>query len=768
VLMALCLIAGFVASQWFFNNSIVSDGSLRNNASAIRTASSAGTIELDHRSALSGTSENDKYSTSMAKVDTTNPIRHIFQYGPPRSGSTTQFNIVCVALFLHIQTYYPELGSNTICTMAGSFTKDWQDDDTYKFTLQRDDIPQAVKSHVQYPDHQHINSSTLVFATANDKQAASATKAALSRDGFRVGIIQDLDTLKHIGIDGWLKVYADFFSLSPDQLEMMTEYFGLWDKLRQCCGLQMSQYYRNELVPVDQRNEMNPHSFCGFIDPNSLERRFMNAELYKQLDNYELMRRMNRPATVDGNLDGSYCSRYSNAIRQYGIPPPNRINGGLNSKYEGISNHWIEELNDPFTGIQHIVSEDADKHTSEATELTGENTEYAPCDGKQYLFFYSVNGFANQLEGIRMAMQIAYSTNRTLIMPPLLPHGFSNTLSSKFHGRERYFGEFTTDPKRLVEINNLTLGDVRAALTVQDKTEYPSWSEVMDFVSLSNNTGVQVIDLIDFVQSKSESCIHEFYNQPDSVSIVGISNKSTSWDDFTHLFTQQFQRHSIALIGVAFIFSSNSDMFQSHDYLFRIHDPIASDKILQGVRSFMPPKKVLDIIKAASVRLPNDYVGVHIRTRDHDGLKNCRDTALTNGFDSLIQELAESNTSYGSAIYLASNDHIAKECFNELSQNSYKVFTLNDIFPQEELGNVAKDIMESMAVDDGTKMLVVDEFLVALGAKVYFASINFPYVSTFQEGIKSMHSRRSELLQLVLPPPQNVSLHHLKVIPFRA
>ena len=214
----------------------------------------------------------------------------------------------------------------------------------YRFFLQRSDIPQAVKTH-RYPDSQKISNITLVFATTSDKLEGSAMKESLARDGFRVGIVQDMETLKQIGVKGWLKIYCDLFRLSSDQLEMMTEYFEQWDKLRQCCGMPMSKLHRNELLPVDQKKEMKPHPFCGSIDPDSLETSFMSAELYKRIDQFPLMRRMNRPATVDGDLDGTYCSRYSNAIREHGIPQ-NQLgadSSGLNSRYDGIADHFIEE-----------------------------------------------------------------------------------------------------------------------------------------------------------------------------------------------------------------------------------------------------------------------------------------------------------------------------------------------------------------------------------------------------------------------------------------
>jgi hypothetical protein len=43
-------------------------------------------------------------------------------------------------------------------------------------------------------------------------------------------------------------------------------------------------------------------------------------------------------------------------------------------------------------------------------------------NNQQYLYYFSHNGFSNQMIGLARAMQLAYTTNRILILPPLLSH----------------------------------------------------------------------------------------------------------------------------------------------------------------------------------------------------------------------------------------------------------------------------------------------------------------------------------------------------------
>jgi hypothetical protein len=195
----------------------------------------------------------------------------------------------------------------------------------------------------------------MVFATAFNEGEAAQTKLALSAKRFRVGIVQDLETLREIGISGMVKRYAELFNLTTEHISLMTPYFDHWNKLRQCCGLQMSKYFRNELVPSNKKKtDMKKHELCGSIDIDKLEAQYMDTELYKLLSEYKLMRRINRPATVDGDLDGTYCTRYNDAVRKHGLTG-NLAFAGLNSRYPEVVNHFDEEVAPTFEGLEHLI-----------------------------------------------------------------------------------------------------------------------------------------------------------------------------------------------------------------------------------------------------------------------------------------------------------------------------------------------------------------------------------------------------------------------------
>ena len=660
------------------------------------------------------------------KRDDITPIRHVFQYGPPRTASTTQFNILCVALFLHTRIYSPELANNTICTLAGSMT---HEEAAYKFTLQQDDIPQAVKSHVKVPDPLQIHNSTIVFGTATNAKQAEQRRAQMKRLGLNIGILQDLQSLRSSGIDSWLKIYVKFFRLSPTEYKLMLDYFSIWETLRQCCGMQMSKLYRNELLSPAQRDkEMTKHKFCGSIDINSLETKFMNTELYHIMNNYEAMRRINRPATVDGDLDGTYCSRYNDAIRFNGIPPGNQKIFGLNSRYKEVEDHFREEMSNPFGRIEHLIDRS--------------------CEDETYIFYTAFNGFTNQLFDIERVMRIAYSTNRTIILPPLLPHKGENPYGA-FIGRDYGKQAFTLEQLNW-EVHR-SLVDVANVRMLSNRTHFPSWSEVLNFDFLTRRTGVRVIDLYDFVKN-NKICLHEFMRQPLSpVPIIKLTEESTNWKEFIASFVKIYEENRIAVIGSVTALDLPNTTFTSHKLMFEKHDRDNHKLINTAIRSLALSTRILNLTKAAFVYRPSTYVAIHLRTGDgaDERIQSCKDRAIVKEYNRIIKSLSRINVKYGSTIYVASNDSRAKECFNEISQNKYDVIGLDDILLEalSTPGSNMQELLHRLLIDPGTKHLLLDLFLVSMAAEVYFAKIDFkPRASTLQALIKVLHSERDERL----------------------
>jgi hypothetical protein len=120
----------------------------------------------------------------------------------------------------------------------------------------------------------------------------------------------------------------------------------------------MSRYYRNELVPrEDKITTMKPHHYCQSTDLNEMETDFMKSELYQLLHKSKFMRRMNRPSPVDGDLDGTYCTRYNNAVRANGITVNKKL-FGLDNWYSEVENHLRQEQIHPLEGMESLLIEE--------------------------------------------------------------------------------------------------------------------------------------------------------------------------------------------------------------------------------------------------------------------------------------------------------------------------------------------------------------------------------------------------------------------------
>lgn len=463
------------------------------------------------------------------------------------------------------------------------------------------------------------------------------------------------------------------------------------------------------------------------------------------------MRRINRPATVDGDLDGEYCSRYTTSVQRNGIPPEARKYAGLNSMYSGLENHWHEELNDPFLGSHDLVHDDV-------------------CNGEQYIFFTAVNGFSNQLRGIERAMRIAYSTNRTLIMPPLLPHHTAKPYGG-FRGRDLF--TVSHEIKFFMLPVNISLTDIAKVTSLSNRTDLPafnfddivnktelrargitfpyedksdyngngrtSWSEVLSFGEITNRTGVKLIDLYDFVDSKSKGCIYEVLRQPSPpVPIITQTNKSTTWADFIDRFNEQYRSYPIALIGNAFVLGVRTPIFTSHDILMARYEPITKQRIHEGVCNLALSTKVTELLKIALARLPSNYISVHLRTGDESyrKIQTCTDKAIMKEYYKVEKTMRQTNITRGHTIYIASNDGKAKECFDEFTNNMYKVMNIDDVMRIDDAsgGSIAK-MLDGMSIEPSSKYLLLDILLVSHGAQVYFAMMNFElghHFSTFQ------------------------------------
>jgi hypothetical protein len=341
-------------------------------------------------------------------------------------------------------------------------------------------------------------------------------------------------------------------------------------------------------------------------------------------------------------------------------------------------------------------------------------------------------------------MYIGYATHRTVIVPPLLPHIGSRT-PYKFGGRAG---------KNFHVANKIAVDDAVTVMSLHNRTEFPSWSEIIDYSVLTKKTGVHLIDLFEFMRMESESAAAgALFNH--TVDIDSLPAEVNDWLEFLDYFNLHFGNKTVALIGSAFVLQ--------YEEAFSRYDQDAVEKIRRATLGFTPSNKLLDLIRSAIIRVPHNYVGVHIRFGDTYHLSICDEKIAAEEYKKLISVIRRANVTKEIAIYLGSKESNAKKCFDEYSQHDYKVFTLNDILnaqPPDErtdqyLGrhtmNVTipslHDAMNEICVDLGTKYLIIDMVLVSLGYSIFFSRVSFRQnYSTFQQVIEQRHELRTEFL----------------------
>ena len=115
---------------------------------------------------------------------------------------------------------------------------------------------------------------------------------------------------------------------------------------------------------------------------------------------------------------------------------------------------------------------------------------------EQYLYFTSHSGFSNQLIGLYRAAQLAYSTNRTLILPPLLSHHTANEA-----GNARGLGA-----KRGVRCGPDHLDwvklDAQECNKTAHETSHVKFSELINMAKLPRTLNVPFVDLCEFVEKE--------------------------------------------------------------------------------------------------------------------------------------------------------------------------------------------------------------------------------------------------------------------------
>ena len=403
---------------------------------------------------------------------------------------------------------------------------------------------------------------------------------------------------------------------------------------------------------------------------------------------------------------------------------------------------------------------------------------------KKYLVFFSHSGFSNQLLGVQRAGQLAYFTNRVLVLPPVLPHQRSthwSELRYNFFGTEarmcpsnvKQKKEWTDFMYRMLLLN--------AVKAVNNTHQFPSWRALIDFDILRNETndGLEVIDLPEFMTdichgrtdliSFGKEKIYQYDGRCDDPR-----GKALPYNRMLERFHTNFHNNTdrIAYIGSGFNLKSTIPKQDPVKYVLD-----------RAFTAFSPSVELSDLFNHLRSKLPTEYGGAHVRLPDDESwlslssrrrkktlkvnkasestinwdILHCPpaiDPNVIKVYDELMRKMKNRTTNSTSTTvswFIGTSHKHAKGCFElymkkaklfddgEALQNAKKnitVLTLSDLMENDPF---ALTMAEKIQTERSTLGLVLDQLLLSSATTLQTVSKD-SFGSTFQGLINKRHS----------------------------
>jgi len=194
-------------------------------------------------------------ASNASKQAFTSRVRRIYSAGQTRSGSTFQFTLLCV-----------------IAHLRSSFVS----------CSEKPAQLQVIKLH---PSNQIFASddTSMFFTTLRHKNIWKEANVSWA-EGAHVSYEQDYSELERCPLCEISK-YKDIFDLTSEEMLQITQYMRYWSILRQCCGSQMSKWFRGELFGCqdvkgfDIEGRLDFH-MCGSMNLTAVEEHFESTHLY--------------------------------------------------------------------------------------------------------------------------------------------------------------------------------------------------------------------------------------------------------------------------------------------------------------------------------------------------------------------------------------------------------------------------------------------------------------------------------------------------------
>jgi len=477
-------------------------------------------------------------------------------------------------------------------------------------------------------------------------------------------------------------------------------------------------------------------------------------------------------------------------LTRHHTTPPGEVFDNSNDH----NNHDHEDTDNDASSTDHT---DASTDRTSTSTSTSNNHDR---DDRSYLLYYSHSGFANQLIGMEHAAYLAIATNRTLVLPPVLPHHTSTTSTSdlKFSAFQPRFSGIKCDPyDEYQEFITTVQQDVHHVHTSASDSDpntvpsFPSFQELFDFHDIFQKTGLRVIDTQEFAKDPQ----HRNTGTRSTGRETGTNNaqiwckgeKSSTPDDDGHEMEQimvpqchkshhlsfpdlvtQFQNtcgsdRQIAVIGSAFVMLRKSEINRDPTHpIAKLTKPIS----LYFQHNLIPTRKVLSLLHQIHSKLPEGYKGVHIRFRDWLVVDDCDDPLVKEVYQQVFQDLVGqqqqqhqhqqqknvtiTNPTTHAHVLIGNGNRAALTCFRHHAHAhaqetgyQYHASTMNDVIDSDE---TLQKMVDEIKSEKSTIYLLLDQILIALAETIAFGKVDTT-AGTFHSKIKQWHLRRGMILE---------------------
>ncbi|KAG7340356.1 GDP-fucose protein O-fucosyltransferase [Nitzschia inconspicua] len=415
-----------------------------------------------------------------------------------------------------------------------------------------------------------------------------------------------------------------------------------------------------------------------------------------------------------------------------------------------------------------------------------------------FLLYYNHAGYSNQVSGLQRAAQLAYKLNRTLIVPPVLPHAQED--NELFPNWESAVGRIQCDAHLEYEwLQDQARRQARLARQKEGKlARFPSFHSIMDFEALYNSTGLRVIDLDEFMQKTHKrsapkmpllfykshnTTLHAVCNANIDRNVTNYVNARECQMNPPHTYpelVEHIQQEMAKQHGTLKLHKGRSYMRDCRVVNigsgFTLRNSFGKDPMAKAFTAFFdnyplvePWNRILKTLLKKTQQFSNDFIGVHVRTFDLK--RNCEDstTLYDNAAEQVLQRLtnhssaATENDNSSKLVIIGRANKYSKKCLKQsleqkLFENSKNktegnentlpsmptVVTVNDLIDEHEDKEKLEKWIDSIPMEVSTRYLVLDQLVLAMASNLVMQSA---FGSTFQGIVVNRQKHRQENLE---------------------